>query len=412
MKPSVNLVIEPQVLLDGTTSAPTEGSAVWVADGRIAAVGRAADVRRQAPTGTMVLSAPGASLIPGLIDAHVHLAWGLDDQPDWPRVAGTAEGQAGWAIGGAQAALSAGVTTQRDCGGPGLVTVRVRDAIAAGVVAGPRLVVCGPCLTTTAGHGDFIGVTADTRGELVHRVRELCAAGVDAIKIMASGGDMDPHTNRRAPQYRDDQLNAAVADAHRLGLPVVAHCNATAAIRQAVAAHVDTIAHCNWLGEQDGTIDYDPQTAAQMVARGTFVDLNVEATLASYAGGDGWAMPLDTGPTNRWELHEQMRLAGGRLLFSSDQFGRRTADFPRLLARAVGDLGIDVAEVVHRATAVPAAALRLDDQIGQVLAGLRADLVLVDGDLRTDASALTRPARVWQDGIDRCTRTATAEGEQ
>jgi imidazolonepropionase-like amidohydrolase len=406
----MNVVIEPEVLLDGTTGRPTEASAVWVAAGRIAAVGPAADIRRQAPTGITVLQAPGATLIPGLIDAHVHLAWGLPDQTAWPRVAATPEGQAAWALGGAQAALAAGVTTQRDCGGPGLVSVRVRDALASGVVGGPRLMVCGPCVTTTAGHGDFIGVTADTRDEIVRRVRELCATGVDAIKLMASGGDMDPHTNRRAPQYSDDQLTAAVADAHRLGLPVVAHCNATAAIRQAVAAHVDTIAHCNWLGEQDGTIEYDPRTAAQMVAQGTYVDLNVEATLTSYAGGDGWAMPLDIGPTNRWELHEQMRLAGGRLLFSSDQFGHRTANFPGLLARAVDELGVDVAEVIHRATAVPAAALRLDDQVGQVLPGLRADLVLVDGDLRADASALTRPARIWQDGTDRCPRTPTAEG--
>ncbi len=405
----MNSIIAPEVLLDGATGDWAEGHAVWVAEGRIAAVGPLAAIRDQAPGGTAVVPAPGASLVPGLIDAHVHLAWGLPDQPAWERVRDTPEGQTAWALGAAQAALAAGVTTQRDCGGPGLVTVRVRDAIAAAVVHGPRLQVSGPCVTTTAGHGDFIGVIADTRDELVHRIRELCGAGVDSIKLMASGGDMDPHTNRRAPQYSHDELAAAVADAHRLGLTVVAHCNATSAIQRAVTARVDTIAHCNWLGEQDGTIDYDEQTAERMVSQGTFVDLNVEATLASYEGGDGWAMPVSFGPANRWELHEPMRRAGGRLLFSSDLFGRKTAQFPALLVRAVDELGIDVSEVVHRATAVPAAALRLDDHVGRVTPGLRADLLLVDGDLRRDSSALTRAVGIWQDGAELSTRTPTTK---
>jgi len=193
---------------------------------------------------------------------------------------------------------------------------------------------------------------------------------------------------------------ALVGDAHRLSLPVVAHCNPTAAIRQAVTAGVDTIAHCNWLGEKDGTIDYNADVADQLLASGTFIDLNVGPTIAPYAVGDGkkqqW--PTDFGPANRWELHKNLRERGAKILLTSDAFGPDTAGFPSLLARMVTELGLDVAEVVHRATEVPAHAIGRGHEVGVIAEGYTADLALFDGNLEDNPSVFDKARHVWSAG--------------
>ena len=191
-----------------------------------------------------------------------------------------------------------------------------------------------------------------------------------------------------------------VIDERRLGLRVVSHCNATESIRRSVAAGTDSIEHCNWLGVDEGTIDYDPAIAEEILRRGVFLGLNVEATIRSYsAPGDGpvtWTIPNP--PANRWELHADIRARGGRMLFTSDEFGPALGTFPSLLAQAAIELQLDAAEVVHRATAVPAAAIGLDDQIGRIAPGLRADLALFDGDLEADPAVLRTAPTVWRAG--------------
>lgn len=392
-------IFQPDVLIDGSGAPPRHDAAVRVEDGVIAAIGTPAEVSASAPEDRTTRT--GGTLTPGLIDAHVHLAWGLDGQERWPRVGGGAEGRTAWAAASAQAALAAGVTTMRDCGAAGLEVVGVRDAIDAGILTGPRLLACGPAITTTAGHGDFIGVCADTADELRRTVRRLCLDGVDFVKVMASGGDMDPHTNRRRPQYTDEQMAALVEDAHRLALPVVAHCNAADSIRQCVSAGVDTIAHCNWLGIEEGTIAYDGVVASEMLDAGTFIDLNIDGTLRPYApDGDGFAQAWEQGapPRNRWELHAEMRERGGRLLFTSDEFGGRLVGFPGLIARVVAESGADIAEAIQRATSVPAEAVGRGGEVGVIEPGMRADLVLFDHDLEAYPGGLEGPRAVWLDG--------------
>jgi imidazolonepropionase-like amidohydrolase len=393
----MSTIICPDLLIDGSGGPPRSGVAVRIDGDEITAVADRDDLLARVAHDDHVVEAPNSTLVPGYVDAHVHLAWGLDGQPTWPSVAGHSDGRFAWALAGAQAALASGVTTQRDCGAPDLVTVHLRDAIRHGIVVGPHIVACGPCITTTAGHGDFIGVTADSIDDVRRRVRELCDSGVDFIKVMASGGDMDPHTNRHRPQFSDAEMDALVSDAHRLGLRVVAHCNPTSSIRQAVNAGVDTIAHCNWLGDASGHIAYDPEVAERMLRQGTVIDLNVDATIRPYFEGDGKDMPADFAPRNRWELHAELRERGAPILFSSDEFGARTSRFPDLLVRAVNELDVPVEEVVHRATQVPAAAVG-HDHAGVVATGRRADLVLLDGNVVDSPASLARAASVWANG--------------
>lgn len=381
-------------LYTGTLSESPAPGGVIVADGVIGQVGTANAIRAEAvAAGIETVEANGPStLIPGLVDAHVHLAWGGRS------LEGGALSERSMEIA-ARTALAAGITTVRDCGSPGLAVLRLRDRINEGSIVGPRVFACGPAITTTGGHGQFIGVTADTGIELQRRVTELAAAGVDAIKVMATGGAIDPQTNRRRAQYRAEDLVALVAEAHRLGLPVIAHCNATEGIAHAVAAGVDTIAHCNWLGAEDGTIDYRPALAEEIVRQGISIDLNLEATLAPLAAGDGHAQVwVGHAPANRWELHVELRRRGAIVFLTSDEFGAGVAHFPRLLASAIGAGQIPAPEAIHRASAVPAAVLGIAGSAGTIAIDKNADLVLLEGRLGADPTTLLRVRRVWRAG--------------
>ncbi len=400
-----SFAITASVMFDGTGTEPRIAAGVIVEDGIITRVDDADAIRKVAArAGIPVDDAQGrgTTLVPGLIDAHVHLGWGYAGIDSWD-AAGSAERRLFYMALAARAALAAGITTVRDCGCAGIDTLHLRDAIRGGLVPGPTVVACGPCITTTGGHGDFIGVTADSADDVRRRVRELAAAGVDAIKIMVTGGSMDPQTNPRRAQYSAQELVDAVDDAHRLGLKVVAHCNATEGIRNAVEAGVDTIAHCNWLGTDRGTIDYQPDIAKLMLERGTTIDLNIAATIRPLREGDGHAQQWgdDWSPLNRWELHQPLRRDGAAILLSSDEFGPNIARFPALLARAIRELGIEVHEAIHRSTMVPAAAIGLGADVGAIVAGLRADLVLLEGRADSDPDALLRPSRIWQAGHQR-----------
>lgn len=347
-----------------------------------------------------VIDMGDCTITPGLIDAHVHAAWGLDDQPGWAGARSDAESRFGWACGAVQRALAAGVTTMRDCGCPGMTMVRLRDAINACVVDGPRVLAAGPCITTTGGHGEFIGVCADSVQDLRLRVRELCRDGVDHIKLMVTGGAMDPETNRRRAQYSVSEVRAVVEDAHRLGRKVIAHCNGTEGLRVAAESGVDTISHCNWLGITEGTIEYDEAVAESILDQRIVLDLNIEATIADYAVRDGWAQRWPAGhtPRNRWELHADLRKRGAPIIVTSDEFGPRLASFPRMLADAMDTLDIDIAELIGYVTASPAAALGLGDELGTIKPGMRADLAAFGGDLTVHSEGLGRCRAVWRDG--------------
>ena len=394
-----SLVIKPGWLIDGSGAPARDNTAVLVRDGHIAAVGPASDI--EANLGELeCIDAPGCTLVPGLIDAHAHAAWGTDAQPGWAAVRGEPNLLAAWALAGLQAALAAGVTTVRDCGAPYGVTLGLKRALAAGLAVAPRLLACGPCLTTTGGHGEFIGRTADSADELRRAVPELCRDGADFIKIMATGGSMDPETNRLRAQYSVDELRSAVEDAHRLGRRVVTHVNATEGIRNAVAAGADVLAHCNWLGATDGTIDYDPALAAEIARRGLVVDLNLDGATRSLATGDGWAEDWDRpgAPRNRWDLLADMRRAGVRMFFSSDDFGPGLASFPQRLAETGRDLALAAEEVIWRATCVPAEALGLDGQLGSIQPDQTADLLLIEGNLAGELANLTHVRAVYREG--------------
>jgi len=276
----------------------------------------------------------------------------------------------------------------------------VRDLIDHGVASGPIVLAAGEAITTTAGHGEFIGTIADNRSELVKAVRGLVGRDADLIKIMVTGGATDPHTNRRATQYSQAELEVAIGDAHRLGRRVVGHANATTGIISAVAAGIDVVAHCNWLGTDPGTVVLNLSTISAMADRGTRVDLNLQGACRALADTDGlpaqWPFDLPA-PRNRWELLAPLRAAGVEVYLTSDAFGPAIGSFPADLAAAAAEWGLGVEQLVHTVTELPARAFGIEDR-GAVLPGRIADLAVFEADLRTDPAGLGEPLAVFQRG--------------
>jgi imidazolonepropionase-like amidohydrolase len=385
----VTILLRAGRLLDGTGGAPLDDAALVIDGDKIVFVGPEAEARQAHPRVDEEIDARDGVVIPGLIDGHCHVVgtWRSVD----PREPSYRERVVLWGAGGAQAVLAAGITTIADCGAPDDTSLLLRDAIAAGHVLGPRILACGPSLTTTAGHGDYLGIAAlaDNADELRRQTRRWIRAGVDFVKIMATGGSADPPSNRRRAQYTVDELAPAIADAHRLRKRVVAHANATEGIRNAVQAGVDVIAHCNWLGCDDGVVEYDDAVARQMGAQGTMIDLN-GGGLGSLLPGEGAVQGWHDNvlPKRRWDILDYVRRVHGvRIYLTTDALGAKIAGLTGVLTRFARATDVHPLEVLRMATQLPAIGVGVGDELGTLEPGKLADVVVLKGDPTDDPAA-------------------------
>ena len=411
------LAIQHARLIDGVGSEPIPTGAVLIgSDGRIAAAGPTGSV--PIPPGIPTLDATGMTLLPGLIDGHVHLAWDKGLYTAYSSRDYTArlrlrdpERQLIRAGHYAQMALAAGVTTLRDCGADDFTILALRDVIAAGQFIGPRILAGGRPLTTTAGH-IYSDWGVDCAEEIKKAVRHVASLGVDFVKLIVSGGTTTPGTNISRSQYSLEEVRTAVADAHRLGLPVVAHAISTDSIRLAAEAGVDTIEHCSWIGEDPRTTVPDPAAVEWMVRHGTRVDHAIiprpylfpdEGNGEPTAEERWWLDMLKV----RWPFLHTMRERGVTVFLGTDAaFGPwpGTECWPGFqeMARAIEVL-VRWAEfspmaAIRMATGEAARGIGLDREIGTLEAGKRADLILVARDPVQDIRALRQVEMVFRNG--------------
>jgi len=281
----------------------------------------------------------------------------------------------------------------RDCGSPRDSGVRLRAELAAGKVPGPRVLVCGRPITTATGHCHWMGRIAASADDVRAAVRELVAEDVDFIKVMATGGMLTAGSNPYDTQYTREELAALVEEAHAHARRVAAHVLCAAGLAAAVGARVDTVEH-GWTitGKRQ---DQDPAVSQALI------DAGIVASVTAH-----WALRglLEAGDLEtlraRLDGHRRLRLAGATVLVHSDAGtpGTTFTDFALSVEAFQRGLGTSVAEAVQAATSIPAAALGLDD-VGTVAPGQRADLLVLDGDLRQDVKALRRVRQVLQDGV-------------
>ena len=354
-------------------------------------------------TGAEVHDYPGCTLLPGLIDAHVHLLFSAGDLALQDAIQDSDSTLVLRGIANAQEELRCGVTTLRDCGGRGLLTLSVRDAINRGIVSGPRILASGAPITTTGGHLHFCDLEADGVAEVTKTTRALCKAGVDFVKVMATGGGMTPGTNPRAPQYTTEELSAIVREAKRLGnRHVGAHCHATEGIARAIEAGIATIEHCSWLDVDSGH-DFRPELLARMKAKGTSVCLTMGSERAAVKSDDqltesqrqavkGWG--------DHFELLKRTIGSGVTFIASSDAGVARTffGEYPLTLEVMVRFLGLPAEEALTATTGRSADVLGVAGSVGRIRPGLAGDVLVVRGDPFTDMRAMREVEAVYRNG--------------
>jgi imidazolonepropionase-like amidohydrolase len=374
-------------LIDGSGAPPLADPEICLQDGRFIFVGQRQ--RKARASAHRSLSFPGCTMIPGLIDSHVHLSLSPSiDAAELARdLAATPDHYLVLrAERNARLSLSAGVTTLRDCGGPREVPMTLRNAIRAGVVVGPRLLVAGRPITTTAGHCHFMGERADSEDEIRKATRALCHEGVDFIKVMATGGMLTPGSNASAPQFSVAELTACVAEAHRLGRRVAAHVLCSAGVRTAIAAGVDTLEHC-W-SISGAPQDEDEETIRLFAISGSFGSVTAHRSLRALLGeGAEGIKEL----RRRLRPHRAMRQAGVPLPVHSDAGipGTWFESFYLSVDAFRHGLQTSVQEAVRAATHVPAMALGIGDRLGKIDTGYLSDLVIVRGDPRNSDFSLS-----------------------
>ena len=221
---------------------------------------------------------PDSTIMPGLIDGHVHLGFDGGPNPAARMRAETDEQQLILMLHSARELLGVGVTTARDLGARGYLDVVVRDAIASGLARGPRMVVAARPITVTGGHCWFMGAEADSEDDLRRMVRTHHKHGADLIKVMSTGGFMTTGSAPWYAQFTVAQLAVIVAEARRVDKPVAAHAHGIEGIRRAVEAGVTTIEHCSFVTETNER-RFDEHLAAMIAEQAIFVcpTVNVNA---------------------------------------------------------------------------------------------------------------------------------------
>jgi imidazolonepropionase-like amidohydrolase len=386
----VALALSGLRIWDGKAEALGPARAVLRIDGeRIAALGSEVAPGRD----DEVLALDGATALPGLIDAHVHLT--LDPAIRTPdeQLRVTPEAAEAAMNERARSMVEAGITTARDLGGGAWRELALRDRIARFESAGPRLLCAGQPVTSPKGHCWFWGGEARDADEARAVVRRQVERGADLIKVMATGGVLTAGTKPSDAQFEQEALDAIVGEARAHGRPVAAHCHGTSGIERAARAGARTIEHCSFASEQGFGSAPDPDLVSLIARAGAWISPTVNTGFARFFGEDGSPGKF---ATRMGEAYTALRRAGVPFIASTDAGIPNVAHhrLPEALAVFARLAGLRPVEALRAATSECARALGLEGVTGELRAGLAADVLVVDGNPLEDLSALLRPILV------------------
>ncbi len=340
----------------------------------------------------------GCTLLPGLIDCHVHLNYTASGDP---RGAMDKMGPAQivlTALENAQKSLRGGITGLRDCGGKDYLEFAVRDACNRGTFLGPTIRCAGRMICMTGGHGNYIGRVADGVDEVVKAVREQVHAGSDLIKIMATGGVMTPGVNPQDAHYSPEEMAAGIAEGHRFHRPCASHAQGREGIMNAVLGGIDSIEH---------GIFMDEVCVQAMLEHGTYLVPTLSAIKNILANAENGVPDYVIRKARDVEAPHRRSIkmyyeAGGRIAMGTDagtpynKHGQNAWELAYMV-----EIGMKPIDALKAATATAADLNRLERQ-GRLAEGKLADLLLVEGDPTDDITMAADSAnhrRVVKGGV-------------
>lgn len=428
------LILTAPLLIDGIGDAPVSDATVHVDGTRISYAGPASSAP-PTPADAEVVDLPGHTLLPGLIDCHVHctglwnatagarrssgpLAGEVTGGPKRRADAFRGPGAPGETEDGAamlhaltplRQLLASGVTTVRDVGAPGSTGYDLRAAVNEGTIPGPRMLVAGPIIRPTGGHGHRGSVEADGVDQVRQAVRRAFRDGADLIKLTASGGGGTAGTDMGRPTFSVDELHCAAVGAGQRGSYVTAHCHSIEGMVRCLDAGIPMLEHATFM-DTDRQVRWEPAIAGRLRDQGVVVSPTVavfgrllEDPQTTTRSADPeerryWEFQRE-GFERRLELVGRLHEAGVTLIIGSDVPCRGVSfdDFPYSVGLHVR-AGVPPIAAIKSATGISARALGVADVTGSLRAGLDADIIAVKGDPSTRIDDLARVRLVLQRG--------------
>lgn len=391
------VVVTAARMLDVQKGAIVERPVITVVDGRIAAIGGAA------PAGAKTLDLGDVTLVPGLIDMHVH----LDASPRYGGYSGLQFTDSFWAVqgvGNAAAMLRAGFTTVRNVGSDNFADVAYKQAIDEGLMVGPRIVPAAHALSATGGHCDstFFPPSFHQRGkavgdspdELRKVVREQRKYGAEVIKVCATGGVFSRNTEPGQQQLSEGELRAIADEAHQWGLKVAAHAHGAEGIKAAIRAGIDTIEHASLIDDEGIRLAKE---------RGAYLSMDIYNTEYTQAEGakngvleDNLRKDREVAQIQR-DNFRKATAAGARMVFGTDAGVMPHGDAARQF-RFMVQYGMTPLQAIRAATVTAAEALGRPGDVGAIAVGRFGDMVAVAGNPLADVTVLERPVAVIKGG--------------
>ena len=397
------IAIHAGKVLDVRTGNYSADQIIWIEGDRIRAIGKPSEISSQLPPGTKTIDLSNATVLPGLIDCHTHLTMTpYDSGPaglhaSYPRQALTGARNA-------RVTLEAGFTTVRNLGASGYSDVALRDAIKAGDVPGPRMLVSGPPLGITGGHADqnFLAPqyhwsddgVADGVDGVTLKVREDIKYGADVIKFMATGGVLSEGDSPALAQYSPEEMKAIVDTAHGLGRKVAAHAHGAIGIKYAVLAGVDSIEHGSYINDED--IQLMKQHGTYLVPTVFLEDWLIENVKVLGLTPNMIEKAETVLPIAQQNLSHAFK-SGVKVAFGTDAavypHGLNAHEFGKMVS-----MGMTPLQSIQAATVNAADLIGWSDRVGTLEQGRFADIVAVQGDPLTDVRVLENVRFVMKGG--------------
>lgn len=404
-------VITARWLIDGSGAPVLSPATLVIEDGLVRDVFAGPAPEGAVPVGATVLDYPDGTVLPGLIDAHVHLNLPGDGTTLETAVRETDGVLTATATLNAGRALLAGITTVRDLGAARRTVTDVRRALSLGHGAGARIVACGQPITITGGHTWHFGGEADGVDGVRRKVREMTKLGADFIKVMATGGGT-LGTMSWLPSFSRVELMALADEAHRQGRTITAHCLSGEAMRWVVEAGFDGIEHAGFMADRSGRQVFEAEVA-ELVARASIPctgTLAVGGAMLRHLRAIPQPDAAERALLERWlrlseagqQQFRMMREAGVRWVAGTDAGWRHTAieAMPMELA-LMHEAGLTALEAIAAGTGMAAGVLGIGDTVGMLRAGMVADVLVVSGNPLAHLACLSNVRMVMQGGVVR-----------